>query len=175
MIEHYTEGIVLDRSPRGELDGSVTIYTKDLGKVTALTKSSRKITSKVAGHLMPGNFVRLRIVEDKTIQAVDVLSEKPECDMKELLPFLNFLNEVVPHGDADTNFWDLIRKIIEKCHLEPKTYKHILDILGFGADDAVCGGCKRNEIAHFFLPDIMFLCSNCAGRMRLHPDEMVKI
>ena len=64
MIEHYTEGIVLGRNPRGEMDGLVTIYTKEIGKVTATTKSSRKITSKVAGHLMPGNFVRLRIVEN---------------------------------------------------------------------------------------------------------------
>lgn len=165
----------MDKNPRGEMDGSVTIYTKDLGKVTAYTKSSRKITSKVAGHLMPGNTVRLRIVENKTIQAVDALSEKSKCDMKELLPFLNFLNEVVPHGEIDINFWNLITKIIEKCHLEPETYKYILGVLGFGADDAVCGHCKKNEIAHFSMPDIMFLCSNCAKRLRLRSDEIVQI
>ena len=175
MIEHYTEGIVLDRNPRGEMDRSVTIYTKDLGKVTATTKSSRKITSKVAGHLMPGNTVRLRIVENKTIQAIDALSEKPKCEMKELLPFLNFLNEVVPHGEADENFWDLITKIIEKCRLEPRAYRYILEILGFGADDANCGHCRGDKIAHFSLPDIIFLCSSCADKSRLRPDQIVQI
>jgi len=175
MIEHYTEGIVLSRNPRGEMDRSVTIYTKEIGKVTATTKSSRKITSKIAGHLMPGNFVRLRIVENKTTQAIDALSEKPKCDIKELLPFLNFLDEVLPHGEADENFWDLITKIIEKCRLEPEAYRYILEILGFGADDAVCGNCRRSEIAHFSLPDIMFLCSNCAGRFSLRPEEIVKV
>ena len=175
MIEHYTEGIVLDKSPRGGLDGAVTIYTKDLGKVTAFTKSSRKITSKISGHIMPGNLVRLRIVENKTIQAMDALSEKPKCDMQELLPFLQFLNEVIPHGDADINFWNLINEVIKKCHFKPETYRYILEILGFGADDAICGNCKRNEIAYFSLPDIMFLCTGCAKRHNLRANEFVEI
>jgi len=175
MIEHYTEGIVLDRNPRGEADRSVTIYTKEIGKVTAGTKSSRKITSKVAGHLMPGNFVRLRIVENKTIQAIDALSEKPKCDMRELLPFLHFLNEVVPHGEADENFWELILKIVDKCRLEPGAYRYILEILGFGAEDARCGHCRNTEIAHFSVPDIMFLCSGCAKQSSLRSDQIVNI
>jgi len=175
MIEHYTEGIVLDRNPRGEIDGSVTIYTKDLGKVTAFTKSIRKITSKLSGHLMPGNIVRLRIVQNKNIQAIDALSEKPKCDMAELLPFLHFLNEVVPHGEEDTNFWHLIKGIIEECHFEPETYKYILGILGFGIGDGVCGNCERSEIAHFSMPDIMFLCTNCVKGSRLSIDETVQI
>lgn len=175
MIEHYTEGIVLDRNPRGEIDGSVTIYTKDLGKVTAFTKSIRKITSKLSGHLMPGNIVRLRIVENKSIQAVDALSQKSKCDMAELLPFLHFLNEIIPHGVEDNSFWYLINGIIEKCHFEPETYRYILGVSGFGTGDGVCGNCKRNEIAHFSMPDIMFLCTNCVRNSRLSTDETVQI
>ena len=175
MIEHYTEGIVLDRNPRGEMDGSVTIYTKDLGKVTANTKSIRKITSKLSGHLMPGNVVRLRIVENKNIQAIDALSQKSKCDMAELLPFLHFLNEIIPHGEEDKNFWHLINGIIEECHFEPETYRYILGISGFGTGDGVCGNCKRSEIAHFSMPDIMFLCTNCVESSRLSTDETIQI
>lgn len=175
MIEHFTEGIVLDRNPRGEFDGSVTIYTKDLGKVTAFTKSSRKITSKVSGHLMPGNIVRLRIVENKSTQAVDALSEKPKCDMREMLPFLYFINEIVPHGEEDLNLWHLISGIVDKCHFEPETYRYMLGILGFGVEDAVCGNCRANEIAHFSMPDIMFLCTDCTDKSHLSSHEFVNV
>ncbi|OGY58509.1 MAG: hypothetical protein A3C03_00150 [Candidatus Colwellbacteria bacterium RIFCSPHIGHO2_02_FULL_45_17] len=175
MIEYYTEGIVLSRDSRGELDRIVTIYTKELGKVAALTKSSRKITSKVSGHLMPGNAVRLRIVENKTVQAMDALSEKSKCDAKRLLPFLQFLDEVIPQGETDPELWDLITKTISECHLGPETYRQILNFLGFGADEMLCERCKKNEIAHFSLTDIMFLCRGCASILNLRPDEIVKI
>ena len=175
MIEHYTEGIVLDRNPRGEMDAIVTLYTKDLGKVSALTKSIRKITSKLSGHLMPGNRVRLRIVERNSVQAIDALSEKPESDMREFLPFLHFLNEVLPHGEADLNLWHRTNGIIEKCNFKPETYRYILELLGFGPDEAVCGSCGENEIAHFSMPDIMFLCSRCRDRSRIPDDEIINI
>ena len=175
MIEHFTEGIVLGSVPRGELDRLVTIYTKDLGKVAATTKSSRKITSKVAGHLKPGNFVRLRIVENKSVQAMDALSEKTKCDLGEILPFLNFLDSVIPAGDVDINFWNFIKRIVDGCHFGPKTYRYILRYLGFGADETLCERCKRNEIAKFSLNDIMFLCSSCSERLHLRSDEIVEV
>mgnify|MGYP001578047273 CR=1 FL=1 len=175
MIEHFTEGIVLESVPKGELDRLVTIYTKDLGKVTATTKSARKITSKVSGHLMPGNFVKLRIVENKSVQAMDALSEKPKCDMRELLKFLNFLDAVIPHGEIDINFWNLVKRIIAEGRFEPKIYKYVLGILGFGEGEGFCDNCRKNEIAHFSLNDIMFLCSGCVERFHLRPDEAVEI
>lgn len=175
MIEYYTEGIVLDRNPRGDIDGSTTIYTKDLGKIIAFTKSIRKITSKLSGHLMPGNKVRLRIVENKSIQAIDALSEKSKCDMAKLLPFLHFIDEVVPQGEKDANFWYLINEIIEKCYFEPESYHYILGVLGYGVDDAVCENCKSHIIAHFSMTDIIFLCDDCMKTSHLAADEAVKI
>jgi len=175
MIEHYTEGVVLSRRHIGEIDGIVTLYTKDFGKITAFTKSIRKITSKLSGHLMPGRKVRLRIVENNRVQAVDALSDKSTCKPSELLIFLNFLNEVVPHGEPDKNFWLLINKIIEKCQFEPSTYRYILGVLGFGFEENTCGNCNIREIAHFSLPDIMFLCANCSNTSHLRLDEIIQI
>ena len=175
MIEHYTEAIVLDRNPRGEVDAAITLYTKELGKVTALSKSIRKITSKLSGHLMPGNKVRLRIVEQNTVQAIDALSEKQECDIRELLPFLRFLNGVLPEGEADLNFWHLVNGVIEKCHFRAETYRYILEVLGFGPNEALCGSCGAKEIAHFHMPDIMFLCSRCRVKARIPNDEIIDL
>lgn len=175
MIETYTEGIVLSKKPRGEFDSAVTIYTKELGKVTATTKSSRKITSKTAGHLMPGNLVRLRIVENKTVQAMDALSEKPKCDLSAIVTFLTFIDEVIPHGERDIGLWNVIHKIVDSCEFSPEMYKYMLRVVGFGAENAKCGNCGAIQIAHFSLTDIMFLCSRCAKRFALRDENLVSI
>ncbi|MDP2650779.1 MAG: recombination protein O N-terminal domain-containing protein, partial [bacterium] len=91
MKEYFTPGIVLDREPRNELDEAITIYTKDLGKVRAFTKSSRKITSKLSGHLTPGRLANIRLVERNKLQLVDALSLPPSSEFKDLLPFLHFI------------------------------------------------------------------------------------
>lgn len=74
MTEHYIEAIVLDNEIVGELDGLITLYTKELGKVVAKAKSSRKMTSKLNGHFQPLNFINCRLIEKRGIQAVDALT-----------------------------------------------------------------------------------------------------
>lgn len=50
---HRTEGIVLRGRDLGEADRILTIITPDRGKVRAVAKGVRKMTSKKAGHLEP--------------------------------------------------------------------------------------------------------------------------
>ena len=42
MVEYYTKALVLGRAPRGDLDGTLTLYTKELGRVSAKVKRDRK-------------------------------------------------------------------------------------------------------------------------------------
>ena len=74
MREYSTEGVVLDRVSSREADLRVTLYTRDLGKIIAKVKSGRAITSKLAPHLEPLNFVRLRIIEKNGFQVVVQIS-----------------------------------------------------------------------------------------------------
>jgi len=46
-----TDAFVLKRSIRGDFDRQYTLYTKDLGKITAIAKGALKITSKLSPHL----------------------------------------------------------------------------------------------------------------------------
>src|SRR3954451_7034501 len=50
---YRTEGIVLRGRDLGEADRILTIITPDRGKVRAVAKGVRKMTSKKAGHLEP--------------------------------------------------------------------------------------------------------------------------
>ena len=166
---------MLRRTPRGEMDGTITIYTKQLGKISAFAKSIRKPTSKLSGHMQPGNFVRARVIEKNQMQAIDALSTKPKCDTIKLLNFVKFIDQVVPHGEPDMSLWRVIEGVIKNCALGTETYRYILEMLGFGIEEAVCNNCRGNKIAYFSLPDIMFLCVPCSEKMNLNVDEIINI
>ena len=52
MFIHYrTQGFILKKIDRGEVDRIFTIYTKDFGKLELLAKAERKIQSKLRGGL----------------------------------------------------------------------------------------------------------------------------
>jgi len=76
MQEYVTEAVVLDTVPSAELDVRVSLFTKKFGKLVARAKSVKKITSKLAGHLEPGNIIKIRLVEKKGLQLVDALKER---------------------------------------------------------------------------------------------------
>ena len=63
MQEHFTEALVLDKEILGELDYRVFLYTQQLGKIAAKVRSGRRITSKLAPHLEPLNFIQARLIE----------------------------------------------------------------------------------------------------------------
>jgi len=175
MIEYFTEGIVLKRHARGEYDGNIIIYTKDLGKISTYAKSIRKITSKISGHMMPGNIVQTRIIEKNNIQAVDALGEKTKCDSKELLDFLDFIDAVIPVGEPDIPLWHGVKSVLEKCDFTPSTYAKLLEILGFGGEDTRCNICGKDKIAYFSVADIIFLCDSCAVRAKGEYNDLIAI
>ena len=67
-----TEGIILKRSNYGEADKILTIYTKYHGKIRAIAKGVRKITSRKAGSLELFNHTVLFLVKGKNL---DIITE----------------------------------------------------------------------------------------------------
>lgn len=173
MREYFTPGIVLDREPRNELDEAITIYTKDLGKVRAFTKSSRKITSKLSGHLAPGRLANIRLVERNKLQLVDALSLPPPSGLKDLLPFLYFIDKVTPYGDADLGLWYMIEEIVEGGRFSPAIYRHLVERLGFFSEEAYCHYCEKNISNFFNLPETTILCASCSVELGLKSDDLI--
>lgn len=56
MYSKYT-GIILKKHPLGEADELLTIFTRESGKIRVKAVSSRKIQSKLAGHLQTLNEI----------------------------------------------------------------------------------------------------------------------
>lgn len=168
MTEHYIEAIVLDNEIVGELDGLITLYTKELGKVVAKAKSARKITSKLNGHFQPLNFINCRLIEKRGIQAVDALTFDISASRTE--KFINvaqFIKDMTFDFHQDLRLWQAIKKIFsaDLVNLEEKViYRGLLKILGFDPEHAACVMCHNNQIKYFIKHDHSFLCEKCAGK-----------
>lgn len=173
MKEYFTPGVVLDRESRNELDEAIILYTKNLGKVQAFTKSSRKITSKLSGHLAPGRMATVRFVERNKLQLVDALSFPTSPDLKNLLPFLHFINKITPYGDPDFSLWYMVEEIIKGSHFDPSVYRHLLERLGYSSGGALCHYCERNASSFFSLSETALLCDHCRPKIRLKSDELI--
>ena len=65
-------GIILKRNKVGETDRVVTLLTQDYGKLVAVAKGVRKLTSSKRAALEPGNLVRAYFVKTKSLFTLNV-------------------------------------------------------------------------------------------------------
>lgn len=63
--ECTTEGIVLGRTTAGEASARIRIYTRTLGLISVLAKSSREERSKLRPHLQAGSVGVFRLVKGR--------------------------------------------------------------------------------------------------------------
>lgn len=84
------QGIILARSASGEADKVFYIYSRQHGKLIAIAKGSRKIKSKLAGHLEPAMLSDLLIARGKKMDRLagaDLI--KSRVSLRESLPSLS--------------------------------------------------------------------------------------
>ncbi|TSC83188.1 MAG: Uncharacterized protein G01um101419_154 [Parcubacteria group bacterium Gr01-1014_19] len=154
MTEHYTKALVLDRENQGDQDSRVFLYCEKLGRISAKVKSARKITSKLSGHLEPGNLGSVRLIELGGFQVVDVVSEEILPRDPKTIAALQLLKEMTVEGDFDPELWSLI----SAGHLEIGT---ILSCLGFSPTFASCRTCQSGNPGHFLMRELEYSCHPC--------------
>jgi recombinational DNA repair protein (RecF pathway) len=161
MQEYVTRAIVLDKEPRNASDARYFLFTERYGKIAVRAKSSRKIVSKLAGHLEPGTIASVRVIEQHGSQVVDALKfARAGASITDLALLNNLLSEWQP----DPELWAAVASSnIE----EPFSWTNILTILGWDPRGAVCARCSANPAArparHFFIPRQEFYCDRCAS------------
>jgi DNA repair protein RecO (recombination protein O) len=67
---YKTEGIVLGRKDVGEADRIITLFSKHHGKIRALAKGIRRLTSRKGGNLELFNHVRVFLEERKDFSLI---------------------------------------------------------------------------------------------------------
>ncbi len=170
MYEYSSEAVVLDRLPNGDLDERVVFLTKRFGKIVAKAKSVKKMTSKLSGHLQPGNLVQIRLVEKNDLQVVDALKKsKSGFSPRELA----FLGELLAELEPDVHIWEMFtRPNYVRQNLGGRAgdwlmfpWKETLKVLGWDASFASCSECGAKP--HSFKPKTQeFFCKSCASKLR---------
>ncbi len=174
MTEYFTSALVLDTEDSAEFDKSIYLYTKELGKVVAKAKSIRKITSKLAGHLQPLNFVRIRLVEKKGFQITDALDLERIKPSQQALAVLQFIKEMTFELQPDKNLWSIIKKTFQDLKNNKEiSYQPLLRALGFAPDFARCNVCDSKLVAYFSKSEQVFLCRRCV--LKVSQDEVILI
>jgi recombinational DNA repair protein (RecF pathway) len=152
MQEYISEAIVLNKEPLRDLDGRYSFFTKRYGKLTGKATSTRKITSKLAGHLEPGTLVHVRLVEKGGAQIVDALKK---AKLPIALPDLRFVNAMLTEGEPDLALWN-------ELTAERFSWENILRVMGWDPQHASCEHCGKTAV-YFYFPRQEFFCASCAS------------
>lgn len=186
MLELATEAIVLDKEDLGEQDSRVFLYTKDFGKLAAKATSLRKITSKLAAHLEPLNYVAVRLVsrgnllEDGNFHLTDALLidnagilKSDSINLWKAFKSLNLIRQSIPEGVPDKDLW----QVLQDLRRQKFSYGlgEVLKMLGFDSAFAVCELCQKSQPEYFYPKSQFFVCQPCSFNSQDNKKQLIKI
>ena len=174
MIDYFTEALVLDHQEREDCHASVLLYTKQLGRISAHAKGLRKITSRLAGHLQPLQFSKVRLVEKGTFRIADAIGTYRIPPSVPALELVRFLTTMTFESQPDHALWaaltDAARTLRRTTRL---SYQPLLEALGFSSRFASCVSCESQRVAYFSPEAQSFLCRACVYKSSPHEVVLV--
>lgn len=151
-----TQGVVLKHMRLGEADRIVTLYTVDRGKVSAVVKGARRITSRKGGFLQPLSHVRVSIAEGRTLDqvveaetvAIYRAAREDLARMSAGLYFAELVDGFSVDGAANPSEFHLLVGALHAldCTGDPERLARyfetkLLSIAGFGPEMRQCVAC----------------------------------
>ena len=146
-MEKYlkTRAIVLRRSNYKEADRLITLFTEEKGKITAIAKGIRKITSKKRGHMELFNLVDMQAVDHKGWYILtQAQSQKTYSKIKTDLKTTSYgyyiceiFEKLIPEEEPSGILFKLLAKTLEYMDKSPSLTLlnafnlKLLKILGF--------------------------------------------
>lgn len=173
MRELYSKALVLGRKNSGEVDGLISLFTEDFGKIAAFAKSVRKPASKLSAHLQPLTFIKVRFIQRQGPRdgwaIVDCLYDDDFSNIDtfqryDLLPIVDFLNSSLFEFQTDRKLWAYIKHVFENHYDYFDVAKGLLTLMGFDSSKTSCFSCSSKKITAFHGADQVFLCSSCASK-----------
>ena len=151
--------IVLRHRDWGEADRLVTLFTREQGKMRAVAKGARKVTSRKAGHLEPFTHVKLQLARGRSLfivtQADTIDAHIPLRETLEMTGTASYVVELLDRfvyeeeGANPTLFRllvDTLKRLStgEGIWLVVRYYEmRLLDFLGFRPQLFECANCAR--------------------------------
>ncbi len=148
---YRTEGVILKRINIGEADRILTIFTKHYGKIKAIAKGVRKITSRRGGNVEVFNHVALFLSRGRNF---DLLSEAQVLnsyknwrqDLKKVgvaYYFCELVDRLTPEGQENRAVFELLKDSLAEIGQERLLElvrgfeEQLLNELGFGVPEAL--------------------------------------
>jgi len=152
MPSYKTEGVILKRLNYGEADRILTIYTKNRGKIGAIAKGVRKITSKKGGNVELFNHCVLFLAEGKNLDIVTEVQvvhsfSRISDDLEktaEAFYLVELIDQLTPDGQVNRQVFDLLVRAlsqiiadssVKECKKIVNQFEvNLLKLLGFWSD-----------------------------------------
>lgn len=150
MPSYKTEGVILKRFNYGEADRILTIYTKYRGKIRAIAKGVRKITSRKGGNVELFNHCVLFLAEGRNLdivteaQVVGSFSRLSDDLEKTAAGFylVELIDQLTPDGQVNRQVFNLLvgalnELLITDCPSPAATRSfevELLKLLGFWSE-----------------------------------------
>ena len=127
------EGFVLKKKVLLEQDILVTLFTEEFGKIVAMAKGARKITSRRAAHLQTGNLITAQLSESHDmyfIQSTEILSGfmqiKTEQKLNVLYLYLFIMDKLLPERQQEKSLYILTKRFFIQLSKDSKNPNDIL-------------------------------------------------
>ena len=188
---YVTEAIVTGVRRYGEADRLVTLISRDIGRFTAIAKSSRKPKSSLRGGTEPFVRAKFELAKAKTldiIRCVEIIdTHLPLRDSWTRLQMAGHVaeiaNKMTEERFPDAEFYDLLRTAIDRISEGDETavvrFKvAVLDHMGIFPDLSGCSNCGAVRVrgnVHLDEKGHGFLCSPCAKEMQIHNPVSMKV
>lgn len=176
---YKTNAIILKKQNWRENDLFFYLYTEKFGKITAVASGTRKIQSKLSGHLNNFGIVELNFVKGKQIKRIThaYLLEQKKLISADDIFFISAILEIIEattkENDQSNAIWLLINQAIDKIiELPTKADKllmlnfyilKLVNLLGYKLKSDKCSLChaKLTENIYFNFKINDFVCSSC--------------
>lgn len=187
MEETYnTTAIVLKNQPYRENDSRVILYSVDKGKLELVARGTKKIKSKLAGHLEPITLVNLMVIRGRQYDYVGTANNiKAYRNIKDDWEKINMagraigvFDKLIKNDEADQEmyiflekFFDLLNQGIPAAELFYIAYLlKLLSMLGYQPELYQCQKCKKKILANnkskFNIINGGLVCSGCFSGCR---------
>lgn len=168
------EAIVLRHGDWGEADRLLTLYTREQGKVRAIAKGARKLTSRKAGHLEPFTHVKLQLAKGRDLliitQADTVDAYIPLHEDLILTSHASYVLELMDRftyedETENSSIFRLLAETLSRLASRADPWlalryfeMRLLDYLGFRPQLFECANCGRK-----ILPEDQFFSYSAGG------------
>jgi len=166
---YRTQAIVLGHFEYGEADRILKLFTLEKGKVSAIAKGVRRISSRKAGHLEPFTHVNLFLAKGRNLDIITQAEAiNPRVGLREDLQLVGLASYVVEVLDRftfeegpNTALFRLLTQTLDRLDTHPnmetvvRFYEmRLLDLLGYRPQLFECIDCGEaiREQDQFFSP-----------------------